>query len=525
MNEKIEQRLSRLGLMLPRLLLPRAGVDLGTWAIIACDQFSNDIDYWKEVERIVGNTPSTLHYIIPEIYLEMGEDEVERRVKQTQQRMQRDLANGTLIGIDGKADGNDEAAVWVRRHFTDGSSRDGLLFALDLECYHYQREAGATIQATEETFADRIEPRRAIREQATLELPHILVFYNDPAHTVRAALANDAGGAAGGAAASTAAAPPPLYQAELMCGGGELNGYRLYDTALTAVVDAFEQLRTVRKGSGGTPAGDGNYQADAALDSAASDSAAPDSAASALFFVGDGNHSLAAAREHWQELKQHGAAADHPARHALVELINIHDPGVKFEPIHKYLVTETPAAAEELWQRLTETVVSAPPPQSSPAAAAAAAADSAHAIRFHDAAGRTLHHFPPASLPADVELQRLLVRVSASADADASADAAANDRDAADADAANNPPHANAPLAATPPPLAIALLFAHDRSELMQIATMRSGITVEMPPLDRSAILNYIAIVGVLPRKSFSLGKSEEKRYYVECRRITPAHP
>lgn len=469
------QRLARLGLRLPRLHLPVPSVDLRKWAVIACDQFTNDSRYWESLAGIVGEEPSTLHYIIPEAHLEtMDTADTARSVRQVQQRMRRDIADGILREVSG--------AMWVRRTFCDGSNRDGLLFAVDLERYHYQREPSALIQATEQTFVARTVLRRDIRAEADLELPHILVFYNDPTHSVRAALQQEAD-------------TPPLYHTELMRGGGEVLG-REVGGALEGVIGALERLRP--------------------------------SVGTALFFVGDGNHSLAAAKEHWNALRSGGAADTHPARHALVELINIHDPGVKFEPIHKYIAIQ---GAQEQERRAAAALFAALEREATMASAASNGRDDDRAsgrhgetrhgetrdsdtrhgdtrhsdtrdsdtrhsdtrhgrehprIVFHHA-GRTATH-PTPRLPADVILQRVLSRVAV----------------------------AEPTLSAS-----TTLLFAHGIEELQQLQRTRPGVAVEMPALDRNAILRYITTDGVLPKKSFSLGYAEEKRYYIECRKIT----
>ena len=421
------RRLARLGLALPTLYLPRAEIDLHRWAVIACDQFTNDVEYWQGVERTVGDAPSTLRYIIPEVYLDTID--VQKRVRHTQARINSDAAAGILKR-------EDEPLVWVRRAFADGSVRNGLLFAIDLERYEYRRERSALIRATEQTFAERIAPRRAIRTRADFELSHILVLYDDPQHTVDGDDAlNDDGDAR------------RLYTTELMYGGGEVAGYALAAAARQRVIGALERLRDGDGGNG------------------------------ALFFVGDGNHSLAAAKEHWNALRDGGAPQTHPARYALVELVNIHDRGLKFEPIHKYIVIDDGETAEER-RRAADTLF---------ATLQRAAAESATDGDGGNATDRAIHfeyrgdsaeYMPPPSVPADVALQQIV-------------------------------------------PPAAAMRFCHSTREFDLLNRDHIGIAVRMPAPDRSAILHHIAANGVLPKKSFSLGMAEEKRYYIECRKIT----
>src|SRR4030065_575130 len=162
-----------IGIQVPRLYLPRPGVDLSKWAVIACDQFTSQPEYWEKVEEKVGEAPSTLHLIFPEVYLERpGADE---RIQHIQQSMQDYLSKKLLVPHDGM--------VYVERR-VGGKMRKGLVLALDLEQYDYNKGSRALIRATEGTLVERPPPRIRIREGASLEVPHILVLIDDPERTV-----------------------------------------------------------------------------------------------------------------------------------------------------------------------------------------------------------------------------------------------------------------------------------------------------------------------------------------------------
>jgi hypothetical protein len=281
------------GFRLPRLCLPRPGVDLAKWAVIACDQHTSEPDYWRRVKQVVGDAPSTLGMIFPEVYLESPD--AAARIARIQAAMRAQLAAGVLVEHEG--------AVLVER-CVEGRTRRGLMLELDLE--HYDFSAGSTslIRPTEGTIVARLAPRIEVRRDAELELPHILVLIDDPAGTVVEPI--------------TAAreALPRLYDAELMLGGGHVSGY---------AVDAAHAAQAAR-----------------ALDALAQPLAfaqryevAPGTPPM-LFAVGDGNHSLATAKSIWEQVKAR-VGMDHPSRYALVEVENIHDAGLHFAPIHRLL--------------------------------------------------------------------------------------------------------------------------------------------------------------------------------------------
>jgi hypothetical protein len=283
-----------LAIQIPDLYLPRSGVDLNKWAVIACDQFTSQPEYWQKVEEVVGKAPSTLKMIFPEVYLDKpGADE---RIQRIQHTMLDYLSSGLLVPQAGM--------VYVERQ-VGGKLRKGLVLALDLEHYDYSKGSQSLIRATEGTIIERLPPRIRIREGAKLELPHILVLIDDPERTVIEPLGK------------SKSLLKELYDFDLMAGSGHLNGYLVNNPSIEAsVVRALERLA--------------NPQIFATKYGVSTNQPV------LLFAMGDGNHSLATAKAIW-EMKKSKVGMDHPSRYALVEIENVHDEGLEFAPIHRVI--------------------------------------------------------------------------------------------------------------------------------------------------------------------------------------------
>ena len=274
------------------ILLPH-GVDLTKWSVVACDQYTSEPEYWAAVEDFVGDAPSTLQITLPEIYLE-GED-VEARIDAINATMRDYLTSGVLETVSSKY-------LYIERTLRDGTVRPGLMGVVDLEEYDYHKGSQSLIRATEGTVVERIPPRLRVRKNAALELPHVMLLIDDAKKTVLEPLA---------AAKDTLSV---AYDFPLMMESGSIRGYVVDEAhaagvnrALAALADGFSAKYGVTdKGT-------------------------------LLFAVGDGNHSLATAKEHYENIKKSlgAAAATHPARYALVEVCNVHDPSLQFEPIHR----------------------------------------------------------------------------------------------------------------------------------------------------------------------------------------------
>ena len=285
--------ISDIGIQIPQVYLPKPGVDLKKWAVIACDQFTSEPEYWQEVERMVGDAPSTLNLTFPEVHLEKPGEE--NRIKNIQLTMRSYLEQGILQPRDG--------LIYVERTVS-GKTRKGIILCLDLERYDYNKGSSSLIRATEGTIVDRLPPRIKIRQGAVMELPHILVLIDDPNGTVIEPLAADK------------AKLEKLYDFDLMLDSGHLAGYAVNEAHEDQVIDALRGLA--------------NPETFTAKYGIGTDQPV------LLFAMGDGNHSLATAKAIWEKMKLE-AGMDHPSRYALVEIENVHDEGLGFEPIHRVL--------------------------------------------------------------------------------------------------------------------------------------------------------------------------------------------
>ncbi len=422
--------------------MPSAEVDLHRWAVIACDQYTSEPDYWKRVEQLVDRAPSALSCIVPEAYLDRSD--VQDRIARSHESMRSYLQSGVLEEVA-------PGFMLVERTLASGTKRFGLMIALDLEQYDRTPGSTALIRATERTIPERVPPRAAIRREAPLEFPHVLVLIDDPDETVIEPLA------------SKREKLPVAYDTELMLGGGHVRGYAVRDySTLTEVANGFRFL--------GDPARFRRlYGTDDTL----------------LFPVGDGNHSLAACKAVWDDLSAAGAPPDHPARYALVELVNLRGTGLPFEPIHRVVLG---VQAQQV--RGTTTVREAGPPSGGASGGTAGAGSGGSKqndiISLGDASGeQPLMQLPADAVPAAIAddiIQELL---------DANGDA-------------------------------ISVDYVHDRESATRIAKETGGCALLLPAMDAGALVPTVLERGVLPRKAFSLGESEDKRYYLEGRRILP---
>ena len=275
------------------ILLPQ-GVDLEKWAVIACDQFTSDPEYWHRVRKTAGDGPSTIHMILPEA--ELGSADEAQLVAAINASMEQYLENGIFAT-------HSNSYVYVERTLADGSVRPGLLGMVDLEAYDYRPGSESPVRATEKTVLERIPPRQRVRKDAAVELPHVLMLCDDDQKQLIEPLSD------------ITDSLPLLYDFELMEQGGRIRGWLVQGEA----AEAFDQRL-------------------AAFSATIADKYADLSGAPVLLAVGDGNHSLATAKSCYEALKAAAPDQDlsnHPARYSLVELQNIHDNSLVFAPIHR----------------------------------------------------------------------------------------------------------------------------------------------------------------------------------------------
>ena len=433
------------GFRLPRLCLPRPDIDLSKWAVVACDQYTSEPDYWREVARAVGAAPSTLHLIFPEVFL--GAADKAARIAQIQATMRRYLADGLLRDHEG--------AVYVERS-VGGQTRRGLMLELDLEHYDFGRGSTSLIRPTEGTIVERLAPRIEVRSGAELELPHILVLIDDPEHTVIEPI--------GAARASL----PRLYAADLMQGGGHVAGYAVSPAQAESAVQALSALASPR--------------------AFAARYGVPADTEPMLFAVGDGNHSLATAKSIWERVKG-TVGLQHPSRYALVEVENIHDPALAFEPIHRLLFGVRAdvrlALAEVFGSRLTCTDVPSAQAMRERLQAADTGAQSVGLIGPGARFGVIRITDPPSTLAVGT--------VQAFID-DWIARGGAADVD-----------------------------YVHGDEVLERLAMNDGNVGFHLATVSKSELLRRVVREGPLPRKTFSMGEANEKRFYIEARRIREA--
>lgn len=434
-----------IGLKIPDILLPKASVDPQKWAVIACDQFTSEPEYWHEVEKIVGESPSTLHLILPEVYLET--EEGDRRLGSTQANMKTYLQSNLFREVNN--------FVYVLRK-TDGQTRRGLMVCLDLEQYDFNKGAQTLIRATEGTIIDRLPPRIRIREKAPLECPHILVLFDDPNDTVFGPL--DA----------QMMDFEEVYDFDLMMDSGHLTGFSINDTEVRdGIIQALKDLIDPDVFSE-------KYNL------------IPGRNAPLLFAMGDGNHSLATAKAIWEKVKP-TVGMNHPARYALVEIENVHDPALTFEPIHRLvfgLQKDMLAEMEAFWgiRFKLQPVNSAEEMM----AIVDEAAEPWHQIGLITAEGFNLVEVrkPEDNLPVGT-LQRFLDTFM--------------ENDGAEK-----------------------IDYVHGTEVLFGKAQAENNVGFYVPGIDKSELFKTVILDGTLPRKTFSMGEARQKRFYMECRKIQP---
>lgn len=400
------------------ILLPEDGTDISKWAVIACDQYTSQQNYWTAAENYVGSAASTLNMIFPEIYL--GKDNT--RIERIRQSMDKYLEDGVLVPAV------KDGYVLVER-ITQSGTRLGLVGCVDLEQYDFTPAASTLIRATEQTVVSRIPPRVEIRRGAALEMPHVMLLIDDagekiiePLYKKRSELKK-------------------LYDSELMLDGGHIMGYAVEQEeaeALDAVMADFEN-----------------------------------SCGGLLFAVGDGNHSLATAKACWEEIKPALTEAEresHPARFALVELVNLHCDALRFEPIYRLL--------EHVELDTLEAYIAA--------ALAAEGMSLCEGREISLTQGDRRIDADIANrgdrLPVDI-LQSILDNFLAE--------------------------HPEA-----------AIDYIHGVADLEELVRTTGGCGVFFDSFDKTVLFRAIKAGGVLPRKTFSIGEANEKRYYLECRKL-----
>jgi len=406
------------------ILLPNKAIDLSKWSVVACDQYTSNPDYWEALKNYIENNPSTLNLVLPEIYLKQDNKEQIEQINKTIY----DYYRGGYFQDIGPS------MILINRATPKHKKRLGILMNIDLEQYSFKPDEKFLIKATEGTVIERIPPRLELRKNAFLEFPHIILFYDDREQNIAEELFKEKDKL------------ETVYDFHLNGDGGHLTGYKISDTE--GVIKKFDNLLNpeyLKK----------TFNSETPL----------------LFVVGDGNHSLATAKEHWNRLKTNLSDEEketHPARYALVEAINIHDEGIEFEAIHRaifnckfgfirglkklYKVNKKKDAPDSY---ITQKVVT---PKGD--------------IEFN--------------LPNNTAKAIKLVQ------------------DYIDKNLSRN--------------LEMSVDYIHGEDELRNVCLRRKkAVGILLPKLDKKDLFEFIIKNGVLPRKTFSVGEANEKRYYLEA--------
>ncbi|MBQ9384257.1 MAG: DUF1015 domain-containing protein [Ruminiclostridium sp.] len=410
------------------ILLP-ANTDMEKWAVAACDQYTGEPEYWARVEKRVGNSPSTLGLILPEVYLE--ETDVDARIDRIHENMKKMLADGIFREYK-------DALIYVERVQSDGMVRKGIVGAIDLEQYDYHAGSDSSVRATEATVPERIPPRLKVREGAVIELPHVLILIDDEDMTVIEPCER------------VKTDTKPIYETKLMEGGGRIKGWLLDHPAKKSVFGALEKLSD---------------------NEAFNKKYGLNKFPTLLFAVGDGNHSLATAKEYYERLKAANPGQDfsnHPARYALAEIVNLHSPAIRFEAIQRIVKGVDP---EKLMEAAKKKL---------------GLGSELSNQRFIAVYGGKEQLFYIHDKTSELSVGTL--------------------QDFLDDYTSENGGKVD---------------YIHGADVVRHLAKRDNVIGFILPDMQKSELFPTVIKDGALPRKTFSMGHAADKRFYMECRKIT----
>lgn len=409
------------------ILIPK-NVDMNKWSVVACDQYTSEPEYWEEVEKIVGDSPSTLNITLPEIFLE---SDVEKRIFNINSTMENYIQQNLFNEYK-------DSMIYLERTQKNGKIREGLIGVVDLEDYNYQIGSESLIRATEKTVVERIPPRVKIRENASLELPHIMILIDDERKNIIESLK------------SKVTNDDVTYDFDLMQNGGHAKGYLLNADIIREIKLGLESL--CNKEYFNNKYGISNKEI-------------------LLFAMGDGNHSLATAKACYENLKQtmtEEQYLNNPARYALVEIVNLHSPALEFEAIHRVLFN---VDSEELLSKLGEY----------------------YDVSYEECEGQKIEYITskregylwiknPKSNIAVGSLQIFLDQYIKE----------------------NN----------------IKIDYIHGDDVTRNLGREIGNMSFLLPTMKKEELFKTVILDGALPRKTFSMGHSYDKRYYLEARKI-----
>ena len=442
----IEKMKNNLGIDISSVLLPVNDIDMQRWTVVACDQYTSEPEYWNDIDNFVGESPSTLRLIFPEAFLE-SENEAEKT-----DRINRINDSMTAYLDDNLLNEHEHSTILVERTFGSGVKRHGLMLAIDLERYDFSKGSQSLIRATEGTIIDRLPPRIRIRENAQLEIPHIMVLIDDADKTVIEPLT------------AKTDSFEKVYSFDLMKHSGSIKGWKISEESI------IENLA----GSLIKLADSENFKSRYKVN---------DDYGVLLFAVGDGNHSLATAKACWENIKKtktEKELKDHPARYALVEIVNVHDSGLEFEPIHrvvfnvnsKHLFDSFITYYKNQGCNVEITYGSEKP------------TTFGHAIKFVTSEGKGYLTVECPLYNLDVgTLQNFL-----------------------DYYLKNNSQ--------------VGIDYVHGEDVTEKLGKLPGNIGFFLSNMDKNELFKTVILDGALPRKTFSMGEASEKRFYLEARKI-----
>lgn len=409
------------------ILLPK-DVDMTKWSVVACDQYTSEPEYWKEVEKEVGSSPSTLNLILPELYLE--DTDVEDRIKKINKTMEEYLDESMFNEYK-------DTMIYLERTQKDGKVREGLMAMVDLEDYSYEKGSQTLIRATEKTVIERIPPRLKVRENASLELPHIMILIDDEKKNIIESLKDKV------------TSEDVVYDFDLMENGGHIKGYKLSDEVINGIESGLESLMDKDYFEKKY-----NVKNKGVL----------------LFAMGDGNHSLATAKANYENLKKTMSEEEYlnnPARYALVEVVNLHSPALEFEPIHRVIFnTDVNNLVEELhkYYDINED------------------GDGEYFELVTKDFDKRLYISNPKSNIAVGSIQMFL-------------DDYLKDHEGK-------------------------LDYIHGDETTRSMGSEEGNVGILFEAMPKEELFRTVILDGALPRKTFSMGHSYDKRYYLEARKI-----
>lgn len=405
------------------ILLPAFADDsvkMQKWAVIACDQFTSDMGYWKKCAQFIGEAPSAYRYILPEAYLDRGIGDDHNAVIR---KSMDEFDASSMLSLNGY--------IYLERTLPNGMIRRGIIGKIDLESYDYTAASSSPVRATEATVLERIPPRCAIREAAVIELPHILILIDDRIGVLEQASA-------------LAENTSPVYDFDLMQGGGHVRGFALSGEKASAMTQKIAEYE--------------------------------ENAGTLVYAMGDGNHSLAAAKALWEKRKAAGADMDDPARYALCEITPLSDDSLVFEPIYRLVKFCDPDHLRSELLKVAEP------------------GDGEQSFTYVTSGGEEKFHFTEKTHALTVgTLQNFI---------DAYIEAEKN--------RGVNPDMGRSPECD----------YIHGEDTLRSMAQREIFAGFLLDGMDKNELFPYVEAHGTLPRKTFSMGEAESKRYYLEARVI-----